>query len=290
MKANPSTHYRRKQKSLHAFTLVELLVAVSILALLLVLVLRITGMVMSTAQKSNQLMGALQSCRKVADVLGDDISNAVTQNGLTVFVKYDQNQNLQLAFLTRSRWPVSNGNTAPPRWMAVAYQIDNGRLIRRSSPVNWNANDLVTQAVDAFDSTDASVVASNIVRFETVALLDNGSFEPLLSGAGAWLNGSTEDGQPVPKGFSALLLTKVPVSATNARVRSLVVSVAALDDQTFQLPGVDKMAAILQPMALTTGQVPLDIWSGHISKLVAGGVPKPAVGVLQFMQTTYQLK
>jgi hypothetical protein len=161
----------------------------------------------------------------------------------------------------------------------VAYRLENDELVRRSTEVTWEQSDLVNRIVGAASSGTVSVIAPGILRFEAVAVLENGNIVPVSAGS------ATIFGQPVPDGFVGLSLT---ASNPAPRVVAIIVAVAALDSQSLRLPRAAEIAALLP--SPSAGETPMEAWSKVISAGGLNGISQPAVSALQIAQRSYSLK
>ena len=268
-----------------AFTLVELLAAMAVLALMLAMILQITGNTLQATRISRQEMDASQQSRTVLDALEADLSNRVTQADLTALAAEDTSHNSQLVFLTNGRSPNVAGQ-APARFVAVNYQLTGTTLQRRTATVAWTTTQSMVDAALAATAKTATItnLANGILRFEAVAVLDDGTISP-LSQAGNWQT-STVNAETIPTPFFGLVLETSAL--TDRRVRSLVVGVATLDGQTLNLPGAQNIVALLTAPA--AGQTPYGVWSQVVA--TPGGLasaPAPARAALRIEQRSYAL-
>jgi prepilin-type N-terminal cleavage/methylation domain-containing protein len=288
MKAPPYFEQRTGKKRRQGFTLVELMAATAVFALILILFSQTTGFVALAVVGSQNQMDATGADQTALDALANDLASAVTQHGMTVYLSQDSQNNAQIAFLTQCRGP-SGTSSSDFRLMAVAYLLRGNQLIRQVTPVLWSDTNLQGIAVGTgssstySSSTSFSVLSNQILRMDVVVQLDDSSIASYSSNA-TWLNplaGSS---------FSGLVLSTSPVGASSTpRVRSLIVAVAAVDERMMQLPGVSTMGSKLgsPPVAFPT---PLDYWDSQIAEGAFAGFPKPAVAGLEFYQRVCQLK
>ncbi len=275
----------RPGKDFAGFTLVEMMVAMAVLVLLLTLLAQATGFITMATSITQKQISATQTERTVMDALEADLANAVTQNGMTVFVRQDSQDppNVQLAFLTRGRGPSSTSPTTL-RFMAVAYLLNGNMLTRRVTPVLWSTVDLNDAVVGTATSTtnQFSVLSNSILRLEAVVQLDDGSIAPLSTSNPSWLANASQ-------GFSGFVLTTSPVSASaTPRVRSIIVAISALDGQLLRLPGASTMGRKLR--STPAGETPLDYWDSQIASGVLNAYPKPVVAGLEIYQRICQLR
>jgi prepilin-type N-terminal cleavage/methylation domain-containing protein len=286
----------REQKG---FTLVELLVAMAVLAFIVAMAVQILSFTLQVSVSSSHQLDATQRCRAVLDAIGADLTNLMVPNGSTVLVQ-DTSGTVQLAFLSSSRGPNTAGTDF--RLLTVGYQLittgTNQGINRTTSPVQWGTTDLLAQSVTTTGTT-TSILAKSIVRFDAVALLDNGQTVLLTpptptppATTVSWVTTTTTaSGQTVPSGWSALVLAQALPDPNNPRVKALIIGVASLDDQTFNLPNVSTMGSQLTPPTVSAGQAqtPVDAWNAAIDAGNLKSFPKPAVTSLRLDQRTYTL-
>lgn len=264
-----------------AFSLVELLVAMAILALILVLLLQISGSTLQATRISRQQLEAGQQTRIALDSLAADLGNVVLEHDLPLFIAQDEEGNTRLAFLARGRGPNVSGQ-APSRFLAVSYELEDTTLVKRLAPVTWTNADLMDAVLDAVSAPDTVELADGVLRFEAVALLHDGSVVNLSAG-GNWKT-TTIQGQTIPEPFAGLVLG----GDSSQRVRSLIIGVAAIDKQNLRLQGTAEIAQKLS--SPQPGQTPLEAWNKDLSSGALDGVPMQALAALRFEQRSYLLK
>lgn len=265
----------RRTFSVRAFTLIELLAAMAVLALVLAFLVQLASQTMTATRSSHQQMEASQQGRIVLDSLSADLANLVAQNGLGILAK-ETGGNVELAFLTRSRGPKGS----PTRFLAVAYVLNGNDLQRQTFPIDWDTVVLPDTALLAVTSPSSiSVLASGILRFNATATLDDGDIVTLsgLPASAKQTNGSA---------FVQLVPSIPPVSSLLPKVASLTVAVAPLSEKNLQLAG--DMAVKLGD--LENGKTALAVWSSSIALGKLASLPAPAVAGLQLSQQTYEIK
>jgi len=117
--------YRRMRplQASRAFSLVEILVAVSVLVLMLVLVAQIAQMTLQTSQATTARMEGTEAARKILDSLDRDLGLSASSprldfvnSELSVLGRITANGTPELAFLTTGRGPsVAKPLSAPWR-------------------------------------------------------------------------------------------------------------------------------------------------------------------------------
>jgi prepilin-type N-terminal cleavage/methylation domain len=277
----PSGH---QTKSRRGFTLVELLVAMAVMGLLLFLMLQMSSQSLEVTRTSRQKIESEKRARTVLDALSADFANRVDGPNTPVFVR-QAGGNLQLLFLTRSRGPA---DAADFRFLAVAYEWSENRILRKTAPVEWNQADLLPPMLEALSSGTSSVLADGILRFEASAILSDGTRTPLDTNASvSWLSG-TWQGAGLPAGFKAVL--DRGFNQSELRVHALVIGVAAIDDSNLEKLsrlGIDGLD--LLPVA-TGADSPGDVWSEVLTTGIPSGVPAEVLSSLAVLQQTFPLR
>lgn len=225
--------------ALRAFTLVELLVAMAVMALVLAMALQLTNGLLEGLRVQNQQMDSVASARRALDVLAADLENSKIDNHSSLLVPTASGSDL-FALLTRRR----GTNGAPDhRFLAVRYSTNtNGALIRSYGSVGFSASDLLQQTLDATVPNAASApslhpLASGILGIDIRALGDGSEAYPFgLTAASANWATNSYNGQATPSGYLALV-TRAPsfsYGLTN-RTRAIEVWIAAVSDQNYEL-------------------------------------------------------
>lgn len=264
-----------------AFSLVEVLATIALLALLLVLLSQIFDHTLKATRASKQQISTTRQARAVMDALDADLSNAILENGLSLFSKSSEpNNDTLLVFLTRSRGP--SGQTGFRR-ASVAYELTGQEVRRLFAPVVWSDTDAVQAALSAASAEETSTLARGILRFEAVAVLDNGEILPISEASHTTLFGS-----PLPDQFAALDLTAPPASSTRERVVAITVAVAAVDSRNLDLPGIEEIAEKLG--SPDVGQTPLEVWKTAIASGELDSIPSPTLNALRLTQQTFPLR
>jgi prepilin-type N-terminal cleavage/methylation domain-containing protein len=155
MKAPPYFEQRTGKKRRQGFTLVELMAATAVFALILILFSQTTGFVALAVVGSQNQMDATGADQTALDALANDLASAVTQHGMTVYLSQDSQNNAQIAFLTQCRGP-SGTSSSDFRLMAVAYLLRGNQLIRQVTPVLWSDTNLQGIAVGTGSSSTYS--------------------------------------------------------------------------------------------------------------------------------------
>lgn len=271
------------------FTLVELLVATAVMALLLTLLLQISGNALDYTRVSRQSMDTIQRTRATLDSLEADLQNLVPIDGLTIFTRQDALNNTTIAFVTRNRGPKGASDF---RFMAVTYQLEaSGHIIRRSQPISWSSQNPLQELAASLGSNSSSVLADSVLRLEAAFILDDGTIVSPGEN-GPWLT-TTLDGENFPTGldgFSAVLQNKLPPISSTKRVQALAFSTAALESQVYRLPNAASMGSALHTPTPSSNQTPFDVWNTAVSSGLLSSFPQPAIRALQVSQRTFSFQ
>ena len=269
----------KESRTRRAFTLIELLVATAVMALILVLLLQIAEHTLQASHVTTQRLDSTQSARRALDALSSDLASAVLASGATILVK-DNGGSPSLAFLTSQRGPSTA--TDPPRFLAVNYKLENHQLTRGYKSVKWTDSNLLAAAETAAAASSPSVLAPGILQFAVLAVLEDGTSVSVLNPpTAAWVASGAvlyED-KTVPTGWTALVPavppTPSPLSSSTARVRSLLVAIAAVDEQNFALLKDAQRDRFAQP---TTAD-PVKEWEAVLDP---ASLPGPARSAIRF--------
>lgn len=240
-----------------AFSVIEILVATAVLALLLVLTLQILSNTNTAIRTADRQIDAASQARAALDRFEADFNNSFLSHGATALgLPASETTPPAIGFLSRSR--ARDADSGSPAWRddlrgaAVIYRMDGSQLVRGTLRITFSKEDHAQQAsgnpagifqtlADALENGGSGLLWSTpgtgIVRFHLSYQLDNGEIvqtppaftmiSPTSNDATTFLNGS--DVAPC----TAIAFSKNHAPATGSLsgryVRSLIVTVAALD-------------------------------------------------------------
>lgn len=284
MKSLLSERYQRRKDAKNGFSVLEVLAAVAVLSVLLIVLVQILTQTLQATRTSNQQMSAAGQARVVLDAIGNDLSNLVNVHSLSVFYKLDADNNIELAFLTRARRPVTV-DASDFRVASVVYRLKNNHLERETAEIPWE-QPLVNLVLNPGND---NTLANGILRMEVVAVLDDGRTIPLEMSAALW-NSDRINSLPIPNGFRSLIISKAPVDPNVPRVQAITIAVATMDEQTLQIPGSLEIAEDLPSPSQGSNKTPYEVWSEFISSGSMNNRPAPARAGLHIAQRTFPLK
>lgn len=223
-----------------AFTLVELLVAMAVMALLLVLMLQVTNGVLISSRTQNQQMESGAAARRALDVMAVDIQKAVTAGNSSILVpggKRDSN----LMVLPTARLRPSGTSAGAHRFLAVAYSTNTSNQIVRSyasvpfSELNPVAN------LPSYRFTNSGPLASGILALQILAIGDGTNAYAVTNYPSANWATNSYNGLTPGLGYSALVTPSSTFASTNSLsslsncTRALQVWIAAIDEKNYRL-------------------------------------------------------
>jgi hypothetical protein len=259
------------------------------MALMLTLLLQITNHTLQASKTTTQQLDSTQAARQALDALSGDMANALTTDGGALLAQAPTGAP-SLAFLTHGRGP------APAtRFLAVNYRLENNRLIRAYNAIGWSSPDFLAaaetaSAVTSPTSTGAkSVLSAGILQFAVLAVLEDGSMVSLLTPPApgtAWGASALFEGQTVPTGWTALVPSRPPLPSplnpTTARVRSLLVAIASVDEQNLALLSAAQKESFTQP----SSSDPVALWEMALQQ---NAFPGPAKSAIRFQSKSISL-
>lgn len=235
-------------KKAGAFTLVELLVAMAVMALLLVLMLQVINGVLISSRTQNQQMEATSSARLALDVMAVDLQRAVTGGSSAILVPDQGSSFTNLLSLMTMRLRPAGVTDASHRFLAVAYATNSAnQLFRSYGSVPFTNGNLIGSLPAAATNTPVEPLARGILAIRIVALGDGTNSYAIPSPASANWATNNYNGFAVPGGYLALLTpsptfvaygantnSAFPSGLTNL-TRALSVWVATVDDKNYRL-------------------------------------------------------
>jgi type II secretory pathway pseudopilin PulG len=214
----------------NGFTVLELLTAMAVLALILVMMVQVVNGVLQSTRTQSQQMESVSTARRAIDVMANDLQNAVVGQNTAILAPDGAGGNL-LAVLTARRG--TNG-AANHRFLVVSYATNtSNQLLRSYGSVDFSATDLLAAATNT--SHPVEPLAGGILAIQIRAVTDSTNF-PLTNAASANWATNNYNGITPPSGYKALLTYSPAFSSgfTN-RTRGLEIWIAAVDDQNFKV-------------------------------------------------------
>ncbi len=300
-----------------AFTLVEILVAIVILALITLVMAAIFGGAQTLVSQSNTSMGSLDAGEAVLSQLGLDITRMVVRDDVDFdFTK--QTGNDRLSFYARtSGFDASGNSTSYPRPLSVvSYQVGTNpanasnlalQLNYGALQIDWGVTS--TSTLTAFKTSKSvsgtqtqyldpalggdlplpssyTTLANEVIRFEFSCVLKvdpNGNNSPpqLLT------TSVPTSGLPVVVGGSTYIAPPIE------NIAGILVGIVVVDPRSRVLfpPGSDVKLSKLFADPTTNNEDFLTLWSPSLTpaNLTSAGIPTKAITGIHIYQRFYPL-
>jgi prepilin-type N-terminal cleavage/methylation domain-containing protein len=282
-----------KRLNAAAFTLVELLVAMAVLALLIGIVAQVVLLTSQAIAINSKKLDAAGQARFFFDRLASDLAARPirTDLGGTVFNKVAGNDDFQFY----SQVPAYGATTATRQISLVSYRVAASttpsatpiQLQRGVLGTSWTAN------------------AANMVYFVPPTPLTGSPAIPNLNSATYDSDYDILADGAFRMEFCYLLNTGKLVSTATApysNVSGIVVAIAVLDAQSRKLlgdpassAGMNAQISAMSNLSNTLhdsqdGNDPLSVWTADFTSSFGSGYPKPAIQNIRFYQRTFYVQ
>jgi type II secretory pathway pseudopilin PulG len=218
-------------KKVAAFTILELLVSMAVLAIILVMLLQVVNGLLQSTRTQSQQMDSVASARRALDVMASDLQNAVIGDNSAILVPTAVGGNL-FALLAARRGPSDTTN----RFLAIKYSTNaSNQLVRSYGAVDFNQTDLLGAAINT-TNTPVEPLAKGILAVQVLAIAEATNYLLPTTYTANWATNTYNGLTNVPGNWQALI-TRSPAFASSLtnRTRALEVWIAAVDDQNFQI-------------------------------------------------------
>jgi prepilin-type N-terminal cleavage/methylation domain-containing protein len=273
------------RKSNKAFTLVEMLVSITVLTLIVLLISRLFSSASALTTSGNKRMDVDGQARPLLDRIAMDFAQMVKRSDVDYYVKSSSNAqagNDQIAFY--SVVP-GYGTTSASPVSLVAYRINaQNQAERMGKGLIWNGDSsagtpivflpltIITTWTAATDNTtdpDYELIAPNVFRFEYYYVLKNGTLSDTPWDAGA--------GHTALNGMQDVAAISVAIAAIDPKSRILL-----SDTQigTVAARMNDFASSMVQGALVAQWQTALDSTTD---------MPRPAIAGIRVYQRYFQL-
>lgn len=264
-----------RSRGVVAFSILELLVAMAVLALLTVLLATAFSNFAQVASSSSRRMETSQQARALFDRMAFDIGSAVKSGATGIAFWEDEtisgesdSDNDVLVLLTDAKTSDPGGRMA-----VVGYEVgnfedksldmDTRTVLRHVEPFAWE-DDTTTMAIT--DAADAQPIAPGIIRFELAYLTANGTIL----------------GSPPPADADAETLR-----AFREDLTAVICAIATVDEDTLRRVTPEQ----LEDVALSLGnpddgESPMSVWQ----EVDMSDLPPPVVQGLRFHERFFPVK
>jgi len=254
-----------------AFTILELLVSMAVLAIILVMLVNVVSRLGQSTQMQSQQMNSAAAARQALDVMAMDLQNAVIGENAAILAPTNGG-NILLSLVTSRRGP--NGSSAS-RFLAVNYTTSSNQIFRSYGSVSFAQTNMIAGALSA-STVPSEPLAKNILAIRIRAITETANF-PITSASSANWATNNYNGVAVPVGYQAII-TRSPAFAsvlTNC-TRALEIWIAAIDEQNAKI-----IPASYQPMSSDPAE-----WRAEID---AAAIPAQAKASIRVLNKTIPL-
>lgn len=266
-----------------AFTLIEVMVAVAVLALILVLLAQILNGITGPIRIQSQRMDSAAAARKVLDVMAADFASLASGPAAGVMLAMDETSPEFLSMVTQRRSP-----DIPPsgRYLGVVYAMEPSfRMVRRYAPIYHTEANFLKAATMA-DKESPFPLAEGILGVRFIANTQQGPVEmdPALTSGDVpdWLLEEV-GGLSVPSGWRTVVgLSHSPSGKPVPRIYSLQIWIASADPKVLQILTEAQSVAV---SGVINGQSP-SAWRNAIDAL---NIPGPVKSSIQILNRTYTI-
>jgi type II secretory pathway pseudopilin PulG len=269
-----------------AFTLVELLVAMAVMAMLLVLMLQVINGVLMSSRTQNQQMESTSNARLALDVLTGDLQNAVIGGNAAILVPDGSSSSSNLITLLTSRLQPSGSSPGNHRFLAVAYSTNSSNQIFRSyGSVDFTQSNLLQNITTYATNTPDTPLAQGILAIQIRALGDGtNSYGVSSSSSSNWATNNYNGWTP-PVGYQALI-TRLPTFASGMtnRTHSLQVWIASVDSQNYKI--LTRSGNLTTALSSLSSPDPTT-WRTNVD---AAAIPAPAKSGIRILTKTIPIQ
>jgi len=264
-------------RSRKAFSLIEILVAVSILTLLLLLFTRIVGnttVFMSATQKS---LAVDASVRLAIQIMSSDFSQAVIRPDVEVLVRKDNLQN-EIYFWSESPGLLLNSESTQRSFISlIGYRVENGKLERYSK--QYSGDELhsvflpkrISDLIPSNQEENWQVISEAVFRWEFFFIDRNGKFLETLP---------QENYQILQYNASTHQTTTRMMNSIQrfSSIRSLGVWMVGIDSEAATILGEEKIEGYAEQIPQLKGEIASEVlndreWEKRV-QLIATQDPK----------------
>ena len=209
-------------------TLIEVLVAVGVLALLVVLIFQVIENIFTATRTQNHAIEAVGSGRRLLDVMTVDLQHAVVGRDATLLAPIT-NGTVLISFLTTRRGPVSTNSS---RFLSVTYSLNaSNQVVRSYGTVGFARTNLLAASLNAATNS-AGPLAIGVLGLDLRAVTESTNYALSATASSNWAVTTSYNGLAVPAGYNAL----VPSSCGFAKgltntTRAIEITAAVVDDQ-----------------------------------------------------------
>jgi prepilin-type N-terminal cleavage/methylation domain-containing protein len=284
-------HSASGNQAVRAFTLVEMLTAIAVLAIVVLITASIMNSASSIVSRSDRSLNANNEARMVFDRMAMDFAAMVKRNDV-YFQFSKQNGNDPFSFYSETPGFFSSGSTAPTEsnLSLVSYQVmpqTNGsyQLERLGQGCLWSDISFTPGTTPAITAGDFHVLGSSVFRMETAFLVSQGNNTFAITGT------APLPGAQAFQNFSAVIVAIGVLDSDSEQLvgaGSYASLIAALPD----FSGTQTIPASSPPSAAAVDPI-LSVWRTRINAAnfaSSAGIPAAAAQQVHIYQRIFYLK
>lgn len=276
------------------FSLIEVLTATAVLAIILVLMVQITDGILSSTRTQNRQLDSVAAARRALDTLTIDFATALFNTEATALLRQPAANQPFLAMVCNRPGPVGSG-AGNHRFLAVQYEYNpsEGNLYRNYKSVLFDSSseNLLQRATGSGFQTPSIPIAQGILGLSVEVLTMTGDKTLNDSPSPSWAApnlGSPGDrdynGLQVPSGWLALIPPYAPFAARPSETSTAIrVWIAATEPQTLEL--LEKTGKLTNALTIFNNHSPKD-WRAVLDQ---SSLPPAAKSSTRILQRTFPL-
>ena len=276
------------------FTLIEMLVALAVLAVLVALLGQVVNQVSETITRATEHTQSDTEAEVIFDRIGDDIAQIINRTDVdSLFVGMSTNSggsdnNDQMFFYSQGAGFSTNGSNPSPVTL-ISYLVTNQALVRLGVARSWDDIPFITPSngiTEFSGSTPLSnvgnptnyfhVIGPSVFRMEVALLMEPDSINPDGSTNGINTYANIGSGTNSWHGLT--------------NVSSIVVALGILDQTSRKIMTPQQLSnvAAALPDSMTNGGVPIGNWSTNAYSVP--NIPPAALSQVRVYQRSFPVK
>jgi len=214
-------------------TLIEVLTAVSILAVMMVLMYEMVEGIFKATRNQNHGIESVAAGRRVLDVMTGDLQNGLFNESSTLIAPTNAASTNLFALLTNRR---GSNSASTPRFLAVSYALNgSNQVIRSYASIGYGSvNSLSTPLT--IPTAPSVPLAKGVLAVQVRAVTANTNYP--LSGVTSsnWGVTGSYNGRVVPSGYNAIVANSTGFARrlTNC-TQAIEVWIAVVNEQDYAL-------------------------------------------------------
>ncbi|MCX7712628.1 MAG: prepilin-type N-terminal cleavage/methylation domain-containing protein [Chthoniobacterales bacterium] len=270
--------------SVRGFSLVEVLTATAVLALILLLMVQITDGILNSTRLQNRQLDSVAAARRALDTITTDFTNGIVTNEVSILLR-EASPNMPFLALLTNRPPPRNASQH--RFLAVQYEYDSqkAKLYRNYKSVSFSDSKLFNEMASSdFNRPDIPLAGGILGFYLEVFTTDESNPIKVPSDAVSddWATTSDYNGYSVPSGWKALLTPSSSFAKNPGKTTfSIRIWMAATEPQSLDL--LEKTGKLSTTLGIFSNHDPRD-WR---TALDASSLPPAVKSSTRILQRTF---